>query len=993
MRVGTCLAFGFLLLLLGRQPSAAQSEGAPSRVISLNGEWQFALAHNPAEGEGMAHFYEPSFDAQAFRPIPVPSNWSLHGFEEPLYTQQYRENGVGHLPLPLDSEGFYLHRFTVPADIAKRRAVLHFDGVWDSAEVWLNGQPLGRHDSGFTGFQFDIGNQLRPGAENTLAVRVRQRTKDSQLDINDDWVLPGIFRDVTLEFTPSEGYIQRIETTTKFDHDYRDAVLNLRLFFGRLTNDPHPYQAHVTLADPSGHEVAHAELAGAIQLCGFIVCGQDVPVAMPVTAPLHWTAETPNLYTLRVDLLLDGQVVHTRTEQVGFREVSWAGGVLRVNGQAIKIRGVGRHDEHPDVGRATTREQWLQDIRMMKAGNINAVRTTHYPPAEGFVKLCDEMGLYVLEEIPLGFGGDLLLDESLAGPVLLRAREVLRRDVNRPSVIMWSLGNEDPLTDIHLTAARYIKGADPTRPVLMPWRADETLPVELDIRAPHYKTAEEYDRMAAASDRPVVSTEYSHALGDHDFGGLADRWEAITRHAAGAGGFIWHWQDQGLRRNTVGKTVLDPVADLGKYLAVGSEFVRHDQLGPDQIMDSHGVFGSDGIVNPDRTPQRDYWETKAVYAPVRVMAEELPFRPGQAFAPISIRNDYDFTDLHAVAIHWQVMQDDRELSAGDAHVDAPPHTVGVLQVPLAAMGGAEPGAYSIQLSFRHPDGTEITARSVHLRTPPRAVPVASGQRPRVVTDGPAVTVSAGNVSYRFDARTGQLGGIAAGGTPLVTGARLSIWRPLSFSETRLFRGGDDKQLPLVPDLGRYQASARSWTVTEADDGVHIAADLEQRIDDRNGFAARVDYHVDGDGALHVGYVITPHIEFKWLPEVGLRLDPAPGLDAMRWAGLGPIDSYPDEHAAARFGIWSARQGTEDAAGVKSGVEWAELKAASGPSLRITGAPYVELDRVSDGAGALHVLSSMVGRSTKFKRPERLEDRLDLSEGSSFTGGFTVSVGR
>lgn len=462
------------------------------------------------------------------------------------------------------------------------------------------------------------------------------------------------------------------------------------------------------------------------------------------------------------------------------------------------------------------------------------------------MKLCDEMGLYVLEEIPLGFGGDLLLDESFAGPVLLRAREVLRRDSNRSSVIIWSLGNEDPLTDIHLTAARYIKGADPTRPML--------------------------------------STEYTHGLGDHDFGGLADRWEAITSHAAGAGGFIWHWEDQGLKRDTAGHIVLDPVADLGKYLAVGSELVRHDQLDSNKIMDSHGVFGTDGIVNSDRTLQRDYWETKAVYAPVRVMAEELPYRPGQPTAYVPIRNDYDFTDLGAVAIHWQLMQDDRELTSGDAHINTPPHTVGLLQVPLAAMGGAEPAAYSVQLSFRRPDLSEITARSVHLLMPPRAPVAAVPERPRVATDGPVVTMTAADVSYRFDVRTAQLGAVTAGGTLLVTGARLSIWRPLSFSETRLYRGGDDKQLPRVPDLSRYQTSVRSWTATDVPDGVLIAAETEQRIDD--------------------------------------KLDPA-----------------------------------------------------------------------SDGAGALHVLTSVVGRSTKFKRPEKPEDRLDLTDGTTFTGGFTISVRR
>jgi beta-galactosidase len=210
-------------------------------VLSLNGEWRFALARNAAEAEGLARFHEPSFDPRAFRPLPVPANWAMHGFEEPFYAQTYRISGRAILPEPSEAEGFYLHRFAVPAGAAGRRAVLRFDGVWSSAEVWLNGRPLGRHDSGFTGFQFDVADRLLPGAENTLAVRVRQRTKDSMLDTNDDWVLGGIYRDVSLELMPAESFIERVEVATEFDERFRDANLNLRVFVGRTADHtPNP---------------------------------------------------------------------------------------------------------------------------------------------------------------------------------------------------------------------------------------------------------------------------------------------------------------------------------------------------------------------------------------------------------------------------------------------------------------------------------------------------------------------------------------------------------------------------------------------------------------------------------------------------------------------------------------------------------------------------------------------------------------------------------
>jgi beta-galactosidase len=301
---------------------------------------------------------------------------------------------------------------------------------------------------------------------------------------------------------------------------------------------------------------------------------------MHLRSPLHWTAETPNLYTLHVDLVEDGQVSHTRTRTIGFRQISTAGGIFRVNGQAIKLRGVDRHDEYPDVGRATTPANWRQDITLMKAANINFIRTSHYPPAEGFLDLCDQMGMYVVDEAPMGRD---MNNPSYASAAMLRAYETVSRDINHPSVIIWSVGNEDPLTSLHLAAIRTVKGLDPTRPVLMPGSGDEWLPPEIDILAPHYYKAAHYDELAGRSTRPIVTTEYTHAYGTDGFGGLEDRWKALTKHPAGAGGAIWMWADQGLQ-------VTRDIPGGGKTSVL--------ELNPD---------GIDGIVGSYREPQRDYW--------------------------------------------------------------------------------------------------------------------------------------------------------------------------------------------------------------------------------------------------------------------------------------------------------------------------------------------------------------------------------------------------
>ena len=259
----------------------------------------------------------------------------------------------------------------------------------------------------------------------------------------------------------------------------------------------------------------------------------------------------------------------------------------------------------------------------MKAANINFIRTSHYPPAEGFLDLCDSMGMYVEDEVPWGTAATMRTILPLRRPWPAGAGDGVR-DVNHPAIVIWSVGNEDPLTTLHVDALRMVKGLDPTRPLLMPWRAEEWLPPEIDILAPHYFTAPQYDELAAHATRPVVTTEFTHAFKEQGFGGLEERWTALTKHPAGAGGAIWMWADQGL------------------------DCERQDAAGDD---------GSDGIVNADRSPQRDYWETKAVYAPVSLGAKLLEFVPGQSALRVPIVNGYDFTNLNTVGIRWKLMEE------------------------------------------------------------------------------------------------------------------------------------------------------------------------------------------------------------------------------------------------------------------------------------------------------------------------------------------------
>jgi len=932
----TLLACALLAVVM----PAAYGQTSPN--ISLNGNWDFAFAPDAAAADRLSRFYESGFQGGGFTPIPVPSNWSLLGFEEPVYDR-----------LRQASEGFYVYRFQAPADLKGRRVLLHFGGVWDSAETWLNGEALGRHDSGFTGFAYDVSRSLKPGAENRLAVRVRQAVKDVLFDTNDDWSLPGIYRDVWLESMPAAAYIERVETSTTFDAQFRDADLNLRVM--AYGSQPGPYDLRAILTAPDGKETQRTTLS----IPAHRGTSRDTLLTMHVSAPLHWTAETPNLYQLTVEMAQGGNVTHARTSKVGFRQVSTAGGVLRINGQAVKLRGVCRHDENPDVGRATRRENWLEDLRLMKAANINMVRTSHYPPAEGFIALADEMGMYIIDEVPTGYGGDHGDDPTLMMSGLLRAQETIARDRNHPSVIVWSIGNEDPFTAMHLAMIRFVKGSDPTRPVLMPQQAQEFLPPEVDILAPHYRPPSAMEQLTAHSDRPVIATEYTHAYAEEGFGGLEDSWRALTRNPSGAGGSIWMWQDQGLTR-----TRTNAAGVQEKYIRVV----------PD---------GWDGIVRADRTPQRDYWETKAVYAPVATPEGTVRFRVGEASVRIPVRNDYDFTELSTVGVRWSVMAGDRELAKGEGKVNAIPHATGYLTLPLDSIKTVEAGeTYYTHLEFLRPDGSEITTRAVELLAEgPAPEPARALQAPIKVRSGKTVVITAGAATYEFDPNSGQLISASAGATKLITGAHFTLWRPMNDNDAILIRTRPAD----MPDLNKYKIALKSWKLAESAADVRIDVETENTVNERNSFAVSYVYRIGRDGTLRVQYTMRPRVELGMLPEIGMELDAAPGLDKLRWLGLGPLDAYPNEKTAPILGVYAGRAGSDTVKGTKA-VRWAELTSEPGAGVRVEGSDYIRLE-----GSALRVLPSVAGRPEKGRRPEAPEYRLDTGNSAVFQGGFAVSL--
>ena len=917
--------------------------------VSLNGEWQFFYAKDASVADSLAAtgFQKPDYNASSFKKTPVPSNWAILGYEEPVYRGFEDDNA---------SEGFYIRHFNLPAGFNDKRVLLHFGGVWNSAEVWLNGNPLGRHDSGYTSFTYNVTGKVKDG-DNVLAVRVRQVYPGYKTDTYDDWTLGGIYRDVTLEAMPAKRWIDRVETEAMFSNDYKNGELivkaivadaNKNTLPGNYPSPDKPYQLRFQLTDNKGKSVSDKTVS----------CKARCSSSLETTHRIHvagvhqWNAETPYLYSLKVELLEDGKVAQTYAHKIGFREISTKDGVFRINGQAVKLRGVNRHDEHPDVGRAVSRKHWIEDLQLMKQCNVNYIRACHYQHAKEFIELCDSIGMYVGAEVSLGGAGELMYDPAFSSAVMLRTVETVERDLNNPSIVYWSVGNEDPFTAMHLRAIRVVKGLDKTRPVLMPWNADETLPEEIDILAPHYWTAPEYDSLAMQSKRPIISTEYTHAYGDYRFGGLNERWKALTKHPAGAGAAVWMWADQGVKT---------PVKKNSK---------EYGSIAKDDPYLRVSAAGWDGITDSYRRPTRDFLETKAVYCPVWPEIETIDYEKGNKHIMIPIYNGYDFTNLETVTIEWSLCANGRVIDSSKEILSAAPHTSATLDVSTIHMITRPGESVYVLLVFKDRQGFELGRRTIDVKMPALKV---KKDKVEVAETASQIEVKNGQMTYVISKTTGMLSSVAKDGTTLIKDMRPTVWHRLNDGDhiikNRNFAKGQS------PD--DYRPKVKTLTVDKDGKGIVVKAEVEYLINDSNHIAAAYTYTFDGHQML-LDYTLIPNIQCTLLPVVGMAVKTTRAEALKHWYGLGPDDAYPNKRTAPVLGLWNAKSLT----GTKA-MKWLEL-CDGGKTLRIGSEGYLDRDKASDSV--FRVLSHVLGRAEK----GRLNDeQYRLEPGKTYSGSLMI----
>jgi beta-galactosidase/beta-glucuronidase len=946
-----------LVLQRNRQPAHASllpypdeasaltgERGATPFFLLLNGRWQFQYLGAPREAP--AGFETHEFDASDWDLMPVPSNWQMQGYGKPNYTNVNYPYPVDPPYVPDDNPtGLYRRSFYLPEAWSGRQVALVFEGVDSAYYVWVNGQMAGYSQVPHLPGEFDITALLHAG-ENLVAVEVFQWSDGSYLEDQDMWRMSGIFRDVYLVATP-QVHVRDVRIRTELDADYRDAVLDLRV---KVTN-------------PAAHGSGNYHLSAKL-LDGEDGVVFDQPVQnhltnggneavlearVAVKTPRLWSAEDPYLYRLLLTLTgPDGGVVEVERFNTGFRQVEIKDSVFYVNGVAIKLQGVNRHETHPDLGHAVSYESMVEDIRLMKQNNINTVRTSHYSNDTRWLDLCDELGLYVIGETDLeahGFGPIGNWDYPGSHPDwkeahLERSARMVERDKNHPAIIIWSLGNESGFGPNIQAQADWIHQNDPTRPTHYERTREPKATDIVSVMYPTIAYLEDEGKNLVGDPRPFFMCEYAHAMGNGP-GNIKEYWETIRKYPRLMGGCIWEWVDHSVRMHT---------ADGEEWFAYGGDF-------GDKPND--GDFCVDGLNWPDRTPYPGLLEYKKIIEPVAV--EALDLKAGS----IRLSNRYAFITLGHLEGRWSLMRDDRVLEQGRLPALDGVAAGASLDVSLAyrwpkAVAGAE---YWLNLSFSLVEDTRWASRGLELAWAQFKLPVElpgpqgvnlSATRASLAQAAPlevteseqAVTVKGGDFSLVFDTFRGTVGEWEWNGTAMIEdGPRLNIWRAPTDNDIYLSREwrkyGYDRMQQRVErvemDAGRESVLFQVHAVLGGY-SLWPAFDVEYR------------FNIFASGELVIDTLVKPLQEvMPSLPRLGLQLKVPGEFERFTWYGRGPHENYVDRKESARVGLYSGAVMDQyvpyvfpQENGNKSDVRWAALTDLHGLGLLAVGMPLLNV---------------------------------------------------
>ena len=905
-------------------------------VKSLNGQWKFDWSPEPSKSP--ADFYKPAYDVSKWSKITVPGNWQTQGFGTPLYVNikypfaKDPPNVMTEPPAEFTNHdarnptGCYRTTFTVPADWSGRRIIIHFAGVDSAFHLWINGKEVGYSQGSRTPAEFDITDVVKPG-DNLLAAKVYRYCDGSYLEDQDFWRLSGIFRDVTI-YSVGDMRLRDFWAKTSLNDDCTQGMLQLDAEVINHAKNSRKASIVAELFDASGKSVATVDTENITANPG----GKSTAASSKavITTPMLWSAEQPNLYRLVVTLKSGGKVVESAACNVGFRRVEIKDGLLLVNNQPVYLKGVDRHEHDPVTGHTVTVDSMRQDIVLMKQANINAVRTSHYPNQPVWYELCDELGLYVIDEANIEshgmhYGKDSLAKDPAWGPSHMdRTQRMVERDKNHPSIIIWSLGNEAGFGVNFEATYDWIKQRDPSRPVQYE-RAEHDS--HTDIVCPMYATIDRMvDYAKKHHDRPLIQCEYAHAMGN-SVGNLQDYWDAIFAHRQLQGGFIWDWVDQGL---------VKPRPDgKGDFFAYGGDF-------GDQPND--GNFCINGVIGPDRRPNPHYQEVRKVYQHIHVTASDA------ATGRFTVKNGYFFTNLNEFEAQWVLRRNGEIVADGSlGHLDVKPQAEKTVQVVLPAKRD-DHAEYLVTIQFVLADNTpwvekgyRVARDQFSLSTPDKTLadkPIA-GHQPgalRLASESEMYRVAGDNFVVTIDRKTGAMTSYKFGGVEMLTA-------PL---EPNFWKAPNDNQL-----RNKYQQRLGPWrdaaaqrklqTIAASQQGASVRIEAKMKLP-----VAEADYTltyiVKPDARVFVEAMYEPHADkAPLMPKFGMTMAVPAKFGAIDWYGRGPAETYQDRQTGGEIALYSLPieqfihpyVRAQDNAN-RVGVRWATFTDSSGAGLRIAG---------------------------------------------------------
>jgi beta-galactosidase len=926
----------------------------------LNGHWKFSYAPSPVSAP--AGFFKPGFETGEWDTIPVPSNWELQGgdhagrYGKPIYVNwgyPFPQNGIPRTdpqvakdwPLPPIPEhdnpvGSYRRTFTVPESWNGRQVFILFEGVDSAFHLWVNGREVGYSQGSRLPAEFNITSCVHSG-ENTLAVRVYGYCDGSYLEDQDYWQLNGIYRDVYLWAAPSV-HVRDFDARTELDEAYQDGMLKVAVQVRNYGDeDVTDHLLEARLFETTGGLVGESVTAVPVRAKGEV----SLNLQQAVAGPKKWSAEAPNLYTLLI-VLKDGAggVLEVERCNVGFRQIETKDGQIHINGVPVVFRGVNRHEHDPDTGHVVTVESMIADIKLMKQFNFNAVRTSHYPNDPRWYDLCDEYGLYVIDEANVethATVGKLSNDPDWAAAFVERGARMVARDKNHPSIVMWSLGNESGSGPNHAAMAGWIHEYDPTRPVhyegATGWGGNYNGPEDalyVDVVSVMYPSVDRIIELAQVPDepRPLIMCEYAHAMGN-SCGNLREYWDAIEGHKRLQGGFIWDWMDQSLRRVT---------EDGEAWFAYGGDFGDDPNAGP---------FCINGIVFPDRCIQPAIWECKKVMQPVRV--EPIDLLAGK----VRVTNAHHFSDLSGLDVVWRLTADGEVLQSGALErLDTPPGASATVTVPFESPE-LEPGTeYWLTLSFVLAQETPWAQKGhevaweqfkVGFETPEPPVLLVSDLPAVVMEDaGQMIDIRGPDFELAFDRLAGTISSWQYRGQELVRrGPLFDAWRAPTDNDKGAPRTVELAKEWRQAGLDRLEHTVQDVAVTRiASQAIGIA--VRSRVSapgHERGFDCTYTYTVYGSGDIVLNTQVSPDKNMPPLPRVGLQMVLPGGYETLTWYGRGPHETYVDRKEGAQIGVYS---GTVDEQyvpyvvpqenGNKTDVRWAMLADDVGKGLLVAG---------------------------------------------------------